>query len=34
MVAGENGPGEWLYHCHDLMHLMEGMEGMFVVEAS
>jgi len=34
VVAGENGPGEWLYHCHDLMHLMEGMEGMFVVEAS
>jgi len=32
IVAGENGPGEWLYHCHDLMHLMEGMEGMFVVE--
>ncbi len=33
VTAGENGPGEWLYHCHDLMHLMEGMEGMFVVES-
>ena len=31
IVAGQNGPGEWLYHCHDLMHLMEGMEGKFVV---
>ncbi len=33
VMAGENGPGEWLYHCHDLMHLMEGMEGMFMVES-
>ena len=33
VTAGENGPGEWLYHCHDLMHLMEGMEGMFMVES-
>ncbi len=33
VTAGENGPGEWLYHCHDLMHLMEGMEGIFMVEA-
>jgi len=31
--AGKNGPGEWLYHCHDLMHLMEGMEGIFAVES-
>lgn len=34
VTAGENGPGEWLYHCHDLMHLIEGMEGMFMVEAA
>lgn len=32
VTAGQNGPGEWLYHCHDLMHLMEGMKGKFVVE--
>ncbi len=32
VTAGENGAGDWLYHCHDLMHLMEGMEGTFAVE--
>lgn len=30
--AGQNGPGEWYYHCHDLMHLEEGMEGIFEVK--
>ena len=32
VTAGQNGPGEWLYHCHDLMHMMEGMEGVFTVD--
>lgn len=30
--AGQNGPGNWLYHCHDLMHLEEGMLGTFNVD--
>lgn len=30
--AGQTGPGNWLYHCHDLMHLEEGMLGTYTVD--
>lgn len=30
--AGEGvGPGDWMYHCHVLRHMEEGMSGMFRV---